>query len=1021
MSRFLPVLLFVFLALGVTNAYSQTDTTDLRLVFKSFYKKKDYSNAIKAGVAWKASMQLNGIAKSDSAIVARTLMDLASCYGVTLQHNKSEMTLAEALKIMPPDSADYSSMLSGYGNIKSKLGKYAEADSILNVALRAYKHYHLENTISFIACLANFAELQFDRGFVAEAQQRYLQAMRQWNENNFGEKPQIGRIYNGLYQVEDAFGNLDQAEYWLEKAIAVLSKFYPLDGELILGRKKLYAKLLMDKGQLDKAEPYLLELMQLQAEKRGKNTMEYARSMAVLTCIDQKLGKFEEGLELTELQHPIYLANIGPAAYETLENQYNRVALLRDANRLEEAKVVIQNIQDSLARHANLDPKNSARLSVLLAACEPLPANSIPFRKKALELYLKAASGNILGAPSESAILLARDYLLIGQLDSAEQVLNLFKDVAGLESGIKSNYLRMLFFRGYMNQLKGNSQPALADWSKVVALHQAALSRDLFLLNDDERLNRLNRLKYVVDMLLTQCRNKDMQEAGISALALDFHLFTKSLLLSTAHKIRTNLLADSSMASTFSAWIDARYRLAWCYSKTEKTLSAQKIDIKGIETLADSLEQVISRRSAAFVSADLGKPYHWTNVRDNLAPGEAAIEIARYNIFETDTISYVLFIVRHGGKAPIAVTIPNGQQLDQILLEQYLTECAAPGGKGRTLPLYDAFWKKIEPYLVDISRVYIAADGAFFKINAGAIQLPNGNYVADKFDLRTVFSLKEIRHEASEQVVQGTAIPRTAFLAGNPAFLQTTGEKEAASTLRGLTETTGSNTSQPSLGNMIQQAEETRGLTLSPLPGTEKEVLDITALLQQKGWLATVVIGNDATEDTIKSIKSPWLLHLATHGYFLSNVRSGTAGLSKSVLERNPMLRSMVFFAGAQNTLDKAPAGREDGILTAYEAQNLQLEGTELVVLSACQTAQGKIQNGEGVYGLQRALRIAGAKSVLMSLWDVDDKVGREFMTQFYTHWLNGATKAEAFRKAQLETKKKHPQPFYWAGFILIE
>ena len=149
-------------------------------------------------------------------------------------------------------------------------------------------------------------------------------------------------------------------------------------------------------------------------------------------------------------------------------------------------------------------------------------------------------------------------------------------------------------------------------------------------------------------------------------------------------------------------------------------------------------------------------------------------------------------------------------------------------------------------------------------------------------------------------------------------------------------------------------------------------------------------------------------------------MRSGAAGLSRPLLESNPMLRSMVFFAGAQNTLNHQPVGKEDGILTAYEAQNLQLEGTELVVLSACQTAQGKIQNGEGVYGLQRALRIAGAQAVLLSLWDVDDKVGREFMTIFYEKWLGGTGKADAFRAAQLAVKKKHPKPCYWAGFVLI-
>ncbi|MEI6408375.1 MAG: CHAT domain-containing protein, partial [Bacteroidota bacterium] len=102
------------------------------------------------------------------------------------------------------------------------------------------------------------------------------------------------------------------------------------------------------------------------------------------------------------------------------------------------------------------------------------------------------------------------------------------------------------------------------------------------------------------------------------------------------------------------------------------------------------------------------------------------------------------------------------------------------------------------------------------------------------------------------------------------------------------------------------------------------------------------------------------------------------------------------------------------------EVQNMHLEKTQLVVLSACQTAQGKIQNGEGVFGLQRALRIAGARHVLLSLWDIDDKVGKEFMQIFYQNWLGGKSKTDAFRAAQTSIRKKYPQPFYWAGFVLI-
>ena len=139
------------------------------------------------------------------------------------------------------------------------------------------------------------------------------------------------------------------------------------------------------------------------------------------------------------------------------------------------------------------------------------------------------------------------------------------------------------------------------------------------------------------------------------------------------------------------------------------------------------------------------------------------------------------------------------------------------------------------------------------------------------------------------------------------------------------------------------------------------------------------------------------------------------------------MLRSGLFFAGANRTLEgHPPADLDDGILTAYEATGLNLHGTELVVLSACETGLGKVEAGEGVFGLRRAFQVAGADAVLMSLWSVPDQETQELMTLFYEKWLAGKDKHEAFREAQLEerevVKKRYGQdlPFYWAAFILV-
>jgi CHAT domain-containing protein len=205
-------------------------------------------------------------------------------------------------------------------------------------------------------------------------------------------------------------------------------------------------------------------------------------------------------------------------------------------------------------------------------------------------------------------------------------------------------------------------------------------------------------------------------------------------------------------------------------------------------------------------------------------------------------------------------------------------------------------------------------------------------------------------------------------------------------------------------------------LYFAPLVGARQEAEAIKSSFPD----ADILTGLQATESAIKQIAAPRLLHIATHGFFLDDdagkAVSGTRAINAKAKIDNPLLRSGLALASA----NVSRGSNDDGILTALEASNLDLWGTKLVTLSACDTGVGEVRNGEGVYGLRRAFMLAGTESLVMTLWPVSDQVTRELMNVYYAGLKSGRGRGEALRHVQLSMlrRKDRHHPFYWAGFI---
>jgi CHAT domain-containing protein/Flp pilus assembly protein TadD len=461
---------------------------------------------------------------------------------------------------------------------------------------------------------------------------------------------------------------------------------------------------------------------------------------------------------------------------------------------------------------------------------------------------------------------------------------------------------------------------------------------------------------------------------------------TKGFLLNNSVKIRNAIFSgnDEGLKNTYGQWLETKEHLNLAYQLSKDELAQEKINLDSLKNRANELEKELSQKSALFKENMSEVPLSAETLQKQLKAGECAIEIEaldEYNNGFTGQQNYIALVLLPNELR--LVELGNGKDIEKAILDfREKTINIKPENEA-----YALTWKPIDINLKGVTKIYLSLDGAFHQLSINALKDPTGKYLADKYILQFVGNTKDlVEVKASEATM---AKPTTAFLAGNPLF----GKNE-----------------------LIEQ-----------LPGTEKEVKNISALLSSLKVNATVVIGAQATEAKIKSVNSPGILHIATHGYFLADAgkleTTKVLGVDVAAASENPLLRSGLLFAGCENVFDenfKPSLNSENGVLTAYEAMALNLDKTDLVVLSACETGLGSVKQGEGVYGLQRAFLIAGAKSIIMSLWSVSDNATMELMTLFYTNYAKTGNKAQAFSDAMKQLKLKYKDPFYWGAFVML-
>ena len=628
-------------------------------------------------------------------------------------------------------------------------------------------------------------------------------------------------------------------------------------------------------------------------------------------------------------------------------------------------------------------------------------------------------------APQKSVPLLTESlHVIEKQLGkrSPEYATALFNlGVAYLETGSSKSLEYIKKATALRKELLGTHHPRYAECLEKLAIYQwqkknskatGALFRELFLnyytqidnyfpvLTEEEKSEFFyNRIRPSNETFTTWAiENKELGEL------YDIQLNTKGIVLFATDKLRRKIVEskDSSLIRMFDRWEAQKELLAFHYGQNH---SGRVVD--SLIKSSAILEKELSRKSAAFTKEILRPKVSWRDVQKTLKPGVAAMEMVRYQVFEKDSarlgskVQYAALILTSAStNGPELVMIPNGDQLETRYLRYYRNGIRFQVDDTYSYP---ALWQPVHEKLMSlgITTLHVSADGVYHQIALNTLfNTSTQKYLIEELIIHNVNSTRDLVTGGSRKLSdQGF------HLFGFPAFsvnhdsvaLQKSNQVSVSRSIRG------------SLNRFMN------GGTITALPGTQSEIKEINSLLASHQ--TRVYTGREANEFNIKQTKSPRVLHIATHGFFFDDY------LQHGLRPPNPLLNSGLILAGASNFIVTGynPVHfDEDGILTAYEALNLELDNTEIVILSACETGLGEQRNGEGVYGLQRAFKLAGADGVVMSLWAVDDQATRDLMTLFYQKWISTSDLKASFRQAQLEILKKYKAPYYWGAFVVV-
>ena len=847
----------------------------------------------------------------------------------------------------------------------------------------------------------------------------------------------IFSVFN-LVKLYETMGNYASAIQLCEDGIAFQKRKSATDDINLATSLALLASLYQKSNDFGKAETLYIQALSIYEKISGSNSVDYARCLENLAFFYNLLGNYSKAFNYYQKTEEIYKYRLGT---ENLEYAY----ILTEIGKLfklysQYSKAEILYRESIEIRQKISGPESSDYADGLSDLGELF---EIQGNHKTAEIIFIAAlqikrklKDTLYNDYSSLLNNLASIYKITGRLADAEplfiEIMNNTKKTLGTEH---PDYAGALYGLGTLYAAAGQYEkaiPLLNDAKKILIKNT---NKNFAFLSEREKEDYMheNIIGYFnyFDSFYLRCHPV---VPSISTEAYNSQLVTKGIILSSGIQLRQSILESGNpwALSMFDKWNNLKKDLAHIYA-TPIALRGPETD--SLERLADSCEKELSRVSVSFRQRKFLTQTDWKSVQQTLGPNEVAIEFSSFYYHNekqfTDTIQYMALVLRAGDPYPAMVKLCTQAQLDSLLTSPSNTNNNFITGLYRSAvvrsasnsninrqQLYKLIWKPFELLLHPGDHIYYSPSGLLHQIAFAAIPFNDDSLLSDRYRLTQLNSTAMLLQPAPPLDQKNMTIAAFGGIKYDASFTElalNSPKNQLAFVSRSL-------------------PDGTRGSAFNYLPGTLKEINSIDSLARVYKVHATMYSAANATEETYKGYgftTSPDIIHIATHGFFFPDPQKADSTKSSlSIEERqefrvsnNPLNRAGILFASANHTWkgEAVPNGSEDGILTAYEASNVTLKNTQLVVLSACETALGDIRGSEGVFGLQRAFKAAGANYLMMSLWKVPDNETAEFMKQFYKALFSGGTIEQAYTSAQSVMKNQYRKdPYKWAAFILL-